>query len=140
MAIITHSEAETEAAGCQLADKLKSGDCVALYGSLGSGKTAFSRGVCQGFRCTVDAHSPTYNIVNIYPGNIEIVHIDLYRVDSGLEEIGWDDFFDQERIAIIEWAEKAKNDLPPKRLDVFFKIIDFETREIRIVRKNGTGN
>ena len=111
MVIITHSEAETEAAGCQLADKLKSGDCVALYGSLGSGKTAFTRGLCQGFQCTVDAHSPTYNIVNIYPGSIEIVHIDLYRVDSGLEEIGWDDFFDQERIVAVRAVEFDKRNI-----------------------------
>ena len=132
MNTISNSEQYTETLGRQLARRLKAGDIMALYGSLGSGKTAFTRGVCNGLSCTVDVHSPTFNIVNFYPGDIEVAHVDLYRVDDNLDDIGWDDLFDSERIIIIEWAEKAKNNLPGRRIDIFFSIIDMETRKIEV--------
>ena len=137
---ITHSEKQTEELGRKLSYKLKPGIFLALYGSLGSGKTAFTRGVCSGLKCSVDVSSPTFNIINFYPGNIEVAHVDLYRVDSGVDEIGWDELIDSDRIVIVEWAEKAKNDLPPGRFDVFFMIIDNETREIRTEKQDGAGD
>ncbi|MCP4580347.1 MAG: tRNA (adenosine(37)-N6)-threonylcarbamoyltransferase complex ATPase subunit type 1 TsaE [candidate division Zixibacteria bacterium] len=132
MNTISNSEKDTETLGRQLARQLKAGDVMALYGSLGSGKTAFTRGICGGLNCTSDVHSPTFNIVNFYPGDIEVAHVDLYRVDSSLDDIGWDDLFDTERILIIEWAEKAKKSLPGRRIDIFFSIIDMETRRIEV--------
>jgi len=129
---ISNSEKDTEALGGQLARQLKAGDVMALYGPLGSGKTAFTRGVCGSLNCTVDVHSPTFNIINFYPGDIEVAHVDLYRIDENLDDIGWDDLFDNGRIIIIEWAEKAKNNLPDKRIDVYFNIIDMETRQIEV--------
>lgn len=137
---ITDSEEETENLGHDFASGLNAGDFVALYGELGSGKTAFARGICRRFNCLIEAHSPTFNIINFYPGSIEIAHIDLYRIDSGVEEIGWSDILGTGRVVIVEWPEKAKKDLPQKRFDVFFKIIDPETREIRIEKKNDSGD
>ncbi|MCD6163361.1 MAG: tRNA (adenosine(37)-N6)-threonylcarbamoyltransferase complex ATPase subunit type 1 TsaE [candidate division Zixibacteria bacterium] len=132
---ITHSEKQTEALGEKLARSLKPGDFIALYGQLGSGKTAFTRGLCRELKCIVDVSSPTFNIINIYPGKIEVSHIDLYRVDNDLHELGWDELDNSENITIIEWAEKAKNYLPQMRFDVYFTIIDLETREIEIENK-----
>ncbi len=128
----TYSEKDTEAVGEQLSRKLNPGDCLALYGELGAGKTAFTRGLARGLNCEVDVSSPTFSIINIYPGDIELVHVDLYRIEDNLESIGWDDIFMPDRIIVIEWPEKAKNHLPEKRVDILFSVIDFNTREIEI--------
>ena len=132
MKIISHSDKETATAGERLADRLKPGDVLALYGSLGSGKTVFVRGICQGLGCSINAHSPTFNIINIYPGAIEVAHIDLYRIDGGLAEFDIDSLQEAGRIIVVEWADKAKNDLPKRRFDIFFTIIDSEVRELQI--------
>ena len=129
MTTITRSENETERFGEKLAASLNRGDVLALYGPLGSGKTAFTRGLCRGLHCRVDVHSPTFNIINFYPGDIEVAHVDLYRLDH-FDDIGWDDLFDGERVVIIEWAEKAQKELPDNRLDIYFKIVDLDIREI----------
>ena len=132
MIIISHSAEETAEAGEILAKRLRPGDLLALYGSLGSGKTVFARGICRGLGCSIDAHSPTFNIVNIYPGTIEVAHIDLYRIDGGIAELDLDGFQEAGRVILVEWADKAKKDLPKRRFDVFFTIIDSESRELRI--------
>lgn len=140
MKTISHSENQTEALGKELALKTKPGDVIALYGSLGSGKTAFTRGICTGLKCFSAVHSPTFNIINFYPGDIEVAHVDLYRIDNNLDKLGWDDLFNTERIVVIEWAEKARNDLPKRRLDIYFDIIDLTTRKIEVIIPDDIGN
>jgi tRNA threonylcarbamoyladenosine biosynthesis protein TsaE len=137
---ISHSEKDTFDFGYDFASRLSANDFIGLYGELGAGKTAFTRGLCRGLGCLVEAHSPTYNIVNIYPGRIEVVHIDLYRIENDLDEIGWTDLIDSGRVVIVEWAEKAKKELPNKRFDVFFAVIDDNQRQIRIEQINDFGN
>jgi tRNA threonylcarbamoyladenosine biosynthesis protein TsaE len=137
---ITSSEKETEDLGATFAADLKTGDFVALYGELGAGKTAFTRGLSRGLGSQIEAHSPTFNIINFYPGATEIAHLDLYRIEGDVRDLGWDDIVDPSRVVVVEWAEKAKNDLPTRRFDVFFKIIDADTREIKIVGVDDSGN
>ena len=132
---VSRTEGQTEHLGRELALKLKAGDVVALYGSLGSGKTAFTRGVCQGLNCIVDVHSPTFNIVNFYPGDIEVAHVDLYRIEDDYADLALDELFDSNRVVIVEWAEKVKNSLPKRRFDIFFTVIDMETREIEVIER-----
>ena len=140
LTVITYSEKQMEDIGLDFATDLKAGDFLALYGAVGSGKTVFTRGVCRGLGCRLEAHSPTFNIINFYPGNIEVAHVDLYRIDSGLHELGWDELIESDRVIVVEWAEKAKNDLPTRRFDIFFTIIDAETREVKIKKSNGSGD
>jgi tRNA threonylcarbamoyladenosine biosynthesis protein TsaE len=132
MKIISHSDKETAEAGEKLAKQLKPGDLIALYGALGSGKTVFARGICRGLGCLLDVHSPTFNIINIYPGAIEVAHIDLYRVERCIAELDLDAHQEAGRVILVEWADKAKNDLPKRRFDIFFIIIDSEARELQI--------
>lgn len=126
------SEKDTLDFGREFASRLLPNDFIALFGELGAGKTAFTRGLCQGLGCSVDAHSPTFNIVNIYPGSIEVVHVDLYRIETDLDEIGWSDLIDSGRIVVVEWADKARKELPRKRFDIYFTIENQNERQIRI--------
>ncbi|MEA3297726.1 MAG: tRNA (adenosine(37)-N6)-threonylcarbamoyltransferase complex ATPase subunit type 1 TsaE, partial [candidate division Zixibacteria bacterium] len=91
--IISHSEAETLALAGKLAPLFRPGNVLVLSGSLGSGKTVFVRGLAKALGHDENlVNSPSFTIVNEYPGEKPLYHFDLYRVqDPGeLYEIGWD--------------------------------------------------
>ena len=110
MIFITKSELETENAAFGLAEtnKIKYGDIIALYGDLGAGKTAFTRGLVRYFAPGSRVTSPTFALVNQYDNNI--LHFDMYRINSeeDLLSVGFYDYLDgsSENIIIIEWFDK----------------------------------
>jgi tRNA threonylcarbamoyladenosine biosynthesis protein TsaE len=88
----TSSPEETEAAGEDLGRRLRSGDLVLLKGELGAGKTTFVRGVARGCGSAAPVASPTFQLVRIYPGRLQLAHVDLYRLEQGddLRDLGLD--------------------------------------------------
>ena len=122
--------------------ELGAGDVVCLFGVLGSGKTSFVKGIARGLNCLTDAKSPSYSLINEYPGKVPLIHIDFYRIDSiaEIEDLGWSDYLESNTIICIEWPEKILNYLPHKRFDVFLEITDESHRTIRIFKYNDIGN
>ncbi len=133
---------ETEQIAVELASALKPGDIVALYGDLGSGKTCFVRGLARGLNCSRPAKSPSFSIINEYPGNIPLYHFDLYRLENTaqIDELGWTDYLESDGILAIEWAEKIKNMLPIKRFDIYLNIVDPQIRRLEIIAGVDPGN
>jgi len=109
MIIDTNSENETIVEGEKLGRTLKPGAVVALYGDLGAGKTAFTRGIAKGLGITMNVSSPTFTIVNEYPGKTPLFHFDMYRLknENELFDIGWDDYQDRGGVCVVEWSEKV---------------------------------
>ncbi len=105
----THSEAETAAAGYELAPALAAGSVVLLIGDLGAGKTAFVRGLVGGLGASsADVSSPTFTLIHEYRGGrLTLLHVDLYRLDDPreIEDLGLDELGNGAVLA-IEWAEK----------------------------------
>ncbi|HHT46410.1 MAG TPA: tRNA (adenosine(37)-N6)-threonylcarbamoyltransferase complex ATPase subunit type 1 TsaE [Firmicutes bacterium] len=94
---------------------------IALNGELGAGKTVFVRGIAEGLRVVNIVNSPSYVIMNLYKGRLELYHFDFYRLkdDEELEELGLEEYFYAEKgLAIIEWANKFPHILPPARLEI----------------------
>lgn len=122
--IITKGPDETYNLGKEFSSQLKSGDVVAFYGSLGTGKTCFIKGICDGLEVKETAISPSFTIINEYNGIFKIYHIDFYRILSVIElqEIGFEDILYDKGICLIEWADKVENVLPENRISV---VIDF---------------
>lgn len=114
MEILSHSEAETEAAGERLGASLSPGTVLAYRGGLGMGKTAFTRGLARGLGCTGRVTSPTFTIVNEYEGRIPLFHFDMYRLpdSDALFDIGWDDYLDRGGVCAVEWSEQVDDALP----------------------------
>ena len=109
---ISNSENETEAIGAMFAKTLNPGSVIAMYGDLGAGKTAFVRGMANGFNITARVSSPTFTIVNEYTGgDMEIYHFDMYRLNSSEElfDIGWDDYLSRNGICVVEWSENVED-------------------------------
>lgn len=112
----TASEAETRQLGRQVAGRLRPGDVVALYGELGAGKTAFTKGVCEGLGLDAEhVNSPTFTILNEYAAGIHpLYHFDAYRIDrlEELFDLGYEEYFYGDGICMIEWADKVERLLP----------------------------
>ena len=114
MQFLSHSAEETEHFGEMLAGKLRPGDVLAYTGSLGMGKTAFTRGLARGLGCRGRVTSPTFTIVNEYEGKTPLFHFDMYRLGSSEElfDIGWDDYLARGGVCAVEWSERVSDALP----------------------------
>lgn len=123
MTFISHSAAETEAVGRDLARMLEESGrdraFIAFRGEMGVGKTAFTRGFASHFGIT-GVKSPTYTIVNEYASRVRIFHFDMYRIEdsSDLASIGYDDYVRARGYCIAEWSENVEEDLPEDTVTV----------------------
>lgn len=130
----TSSPEETQLLAEQLGRLLQPGDVIALVGELGSGKTLFSRGLARGLGVpeTFYITSPTFAIVNEYPGRISFYHLDLYRVSGRAElaELGLEDILYGGGAVAIEWAERLGEELPAERLEVRLTFLGEEERDL----------
>ena len=134
MKIITKSEKETQEAGEKLVQKLAPGSVVAMYGDLGAGKTAFVRGMPRGLGINVPVSSPTFNVVNEYPGKVPLFHFDMYRLGSADElfDIGWDDYLERGGICAVEWSENVEEAFEPGTVKVTITKLGDSEREITV--------
>ena len=119
LAVRCGAAAETEAWGFRLGGRLEAGDCIALQGGLGAGKTTMIKGIARGIGYDPSAvTSPTFTLLHISPARLPIYHFDLYRLDSAEEilTLGFDECLDGDGVTVIEWAEKIAGLLPPDHL------------------------
>jgi len=110
----TVSQDETCALGRKLGELLKAGDVVCLVGDLGTGKTAFTKGIAEALGISGYITSPTFTFVNEYQGRLPMFHFDVYRIGEpeDLFEIGFEEYLERDGVVIIEWADMIKDILP----------------------------
>lgn len=112
--IVSSSSAMTEQIGERIAAKLKGGEVIALFGGMGMGKTAFTRGVARGLGIEGGVSSPTFALVHEYHGRVTVYHFDMYRVNGwdDLYSTGFFDYLDTGAVLVIEWSENIETALP----------------------------
>jgi len=134
--ITTHSAEETIRFGKMLAASLKPGSVVALIGELAAGKTTLINGICQGLGVPRPAESPTFTLVNEYPG--PIYHIDCYREQRLSEwlELGINEYLYGDGITLVEWADQIRPLLPETTTYINLRQ-DFEHDNIRYIEIDG---
>lgn len=113
------SEEDTILLGQQVAQTLPSGAILALSGDLGAGKTTFVQGLARGLEIKDPIQSPTFSILNIYPG---LYHFDLYRLKNSADflGLGFDEYFEKDGVCAIEWPERIPSLLPPHTISIHF--------------------
>ncbi len=133
--VTTTSPQETQSIGESLGAMARAGDLICLEGDLGSGKTCFVQGFGRGLGIRDSIHSPTFILANEHRGGrVPLYHLDVYRVRSAAEAIGFglDDYLEGDGVLVIEWAEKIHEVLPLERLWVSFKHVGEEERTISV--------
>ncbi len=107
---------------------------ICLVGELGSGKTIFAKGFAGALGIEENITSPTFNLVKEYnTGEMELYHMDVYRIEDNANNVGLSDYFNKGGITIIEWSDLITDMLPEERLEIVFKVIDEETRILKFI-------
>ena len=137
--ITTYSEEET----IELAQNIESEKfpnmVICLRGDLGSGKTVFTKGIAQALEVKEEVTSPTFNIIKEYlSGEMPLYHMDVYRLEGKVEDLGIEEYFTKKGITIIEWADMIEDYLPDKRLDIKIKSsLEDENKRIITITPHG---
>lgn len=130
----TRSINETQDLGRKLGNLIDYPLVIALIGDLGSGKTAFVQGLAGGLQVPEGFYitSPTFTLINEYPGRRPLVHVDLYRLENikDLEDIGLDEMWYGQAVIAIEWADRLMEGLPADRLTLTMEIMDDNCRNL----------
>ncbi len=117
-----------------LARRLQPPAVIALFGDIGAGKTCFVQGLAAGLGLREPVTSPTFIIINEYPGPTPLYHMDLYRLPAAADALvaGLDEYFERPGITVIEWAERVEKLLPAAAIRVHLEITGRRQRRIRI--------
>lgn len=106
--LVTVDALGTRDVGRRLGAAARPGDAFLLDGELGSGKTVLVQGLADGLGATTEVQSPTFVLVRQYPGRLELVHADLYRLEERREVDGLDLLeLSADGVLAVEWAERA---------------------------------
>lgn len=137
-------EEGVEALGRLLARTLTPPAFVALRGPLGAGKSVLTRALARGLGVRGPIPSPTYPLLLRHPaeGGVELVHLDLYRLDDPQEiwELGWEELGAEGEIVVVEWAGRAGPHLPARHLDVTLALVPGHPDLREVVLRGGTGD
>ena len=131
---LSNSDQKTINVGKKLGEVLRKGDVIALIGRLGSGKTWFTKGLALGIQVSRDTivTSPSFSLLNTYEGRHPLFHIDAYRLErlSDFLSAGLDEYFYNDGIVAMEWADRWPEILPDRTVQVELTIVDHSSRKI----------
>ena len=130
-----HDEAATAALGAALAQALPDGSVVALCGTLGSGKTRLVQAIAEASGVDRrDVVSPTFVLVHEYQGRRPIYHLDAYRLRDENEflDLGPEEYFDTDGLALVEWADRVRGCLPAERIEIHIEVTGPHSRRFDI--------
>ena len=122
----------------ELAQNLESekfpGMVICLEGDLGSGKTVFTKGFAGALGITEDITSPTFTIIKEYTsGELPLYHMDVYRLDGNIDDLGIEEYYNKKGVTIIEWSDTIEDYLPKNKLVVKIKSSDEDENKRTIV-------
>ncbi|MEG0994852.1 MAG: tRNA (adenosine(37)-N6)-threonylcarbamoyltransferase complex ATPase subunit type 1 TsaE [Bacilli bacterium] len=131
--IITNDEQETFELGQNFESEKFTNMIICLTGDLGSGKTVFTKGFASALGIDDVITSPTFNIIKEYNNcEMPLYHMDMYRLEGNIDELGIDEYYHKNGVVIIEWADMIEKYLPNERLNIEIKVIDEGKRAIII--------
>ena len=136
--ITTHGEEDTIEIAQNIESEKFPNMVICLIGDLGSGKTMFTKGFAEALGIDENITSPTFNIIKEYTGGeSNLYHMDLYRLDGDVRNLGIEEYYEKGGVVIIEWADMIEDYLPEERLEIRFKIVDEDTR-VLVFKPYGT--
>ena len=119
--VVSHSELDTMELAQNIESEKFPNMVICLDGELGSGKTVFTKAFAQAMEVKDAVTSPTFTIIKEYDGDMPLYHMDVYRLDGKVGDLGLEEYYNKKGITIIEWADMIEDYLPEKRLDIKIK-------------------
>lgn len=138
MEYILNDLKDTEKFGQKLANALKKHDVISLIGDLGSGKTTLTKSIAKTLGVNENVTSPTFSLVNTYYADVQLNHIDLYRLEDEMEieSLDIDELLYPDGITIIEWASQAQSYMPRNLIEIYIEKLSDISRKIIINANN----
>lgn len=130
--VITNSKEETQDFGARLAEACRKNMVFLLEGDLGAGKTTLTQGIAKGLGIRRNVTSPTFNILKIYQGRMPLYHIDAYRLEGLSQDLGFDEFLDDDGLTVIEWSCYVPSLIPPHHLVITIRLLEENSRELTL--------
>ena len=131
--IQTNSVEETHALGEKLGKLAKENMVFLMQGDLGAGKTTLTQGIAKGLGITRNVTSPTFNIQKIYHGRLDLYHIDAYRLEGLHQDLGFEEFMEEEGLTVIEWSQYIPDLIHEENLSISIHLLEDEKREFTFV-------
>lgn len=133
MLITIHNLDEMKEFADVLVKNLKSGDLILLNGDLGAGKTTLTQFIGKALGVKRTINSPTFNIIKSYKGNeLKLHHMDCYRLEDHKEDLGFEEYFEDHAVTVIEWSQFISDLLPYQHLTININVINENERTIMI--------
>lgn len=129
--IITSSEHMIEL-GYKIGKKLFPNSIITLTGDLGAGKTTFTKGIGKALSVTDVINSPTFTIMKIHRGRLNLYHMDVYRLNGVGSDFDLEEYFDYGGVCVIEWAEIIQSIIPEEHIQITIKNIDESNRLVEL--------
>lgn len=133
---LSRSAGQTQSIAAEFAATMRGGECIALHGDLGAGKTQFVRGLVRGLGGDErSVSSPTYVLLNVYhSGRLTVYHLDAYRVSGpeDFEAIGFSELLEQGGVVVVEWPTRIEELLPADHIPIHIEATGSRTRRIAL--------
>lgn len=111
-------------------------DVILLNGDLGAGKTTLTQFIGKYLGVKRNINSPTFNIIKSYKGKeLKLHHMDCYRLEDSDEDLGFNEYFEDDAVTIIEWSQFIQEFLPEEYLVINITTINENQRQINIAAK-----
>ncbi|MCH4208411.1 MAG: tRNA (adenosine(37)-N6)-threonylcarbamoyltransferase complex ATPase subunit type 1 TsaE [Solobacterium sp.] len=130
--IKTSSMEETQKLGTTLGSLAEPNMVYLLDGDLGAGKTTLTQGIARGLGVNRNVTSPTFNILKIYQGRMTLYHIDAYRLEGLHQELGFEEFLDDDGLTVIEWSQYVPELVPEEHLFISIRLLEGDIREFTL--------
>ena len=133
--LITYSAEETRKLASELGRKLDRGSLIILSGDLGAGKTTFTQGLARGLDIKGKVISPTFTIMKVYQGRLPLYHIDAYRMEGIEQDLGFEEYMEDDGVCVIEWPNFIADIIPDESLQIDISFIDEDERKLTFSAK-----
>ena len=132
---MTENAEETRKLAAELGRKLDKGSLIILSGDLGAGKTTFTQGLARGLDIKGKVISPTFTIMKVYRGRLPLYHIDAYRMEGIDQDLGFEEYMEDDGVCVIEWPNFIFDIIPDERLQIDISFIDEDRRKLTFSAK-----
>ncbi len=116
----------------QIASYSKPGFLICLEGDLGAGKTTFTQFLGEGLGVQGRINSPTFTIMKIYENDVNLYHIDAYRLVGEFSDSDVEEYLESDGVCVVEWYKNIESLLPSEYLSLSIEWTGDTSRKITI--------